>query len=163
MGRLGSLEVLTQDRSLGEPPADEDRRAAGREVLERVRENLDLLQRADRLLLKMHWEARSSLDEIAQITGMDRSTVCRRIQRLLLRLSDETYLRCARDRASFSAAELTVIRDHFLRGWSLVRISRDRPLGLYRVRAIIRRARRCAGAVQDYSVRKGEERWRSTT
>ncbi len=144
MGRLGSLEVLTRDGSLGEPPADEDRRAARRDGLERVRENLDLLERADRLLLKMHWEARSSLDEIAEILGMDRSTVCRRIQRLRRRLSDETYIRCARDRASFSAAELAVIRDRFIRGWSVARIGRDHHLGYYRVRAIVRRARRYA-------------------
>ncbi len=143
MGWLGSLEAWA---GRGPVAADEDRRAVRREDAERLRENLDLLERADQLLLKMHWEARSSLDEIAQITGMDRSTVCRRIQRLLRRLSDETYVRCARDRTSFSAAELAVIRDRFIRGWSVARISRDHHLCYYRVRAIIRKARRCAGA-----------------
>ncbi len=145
MGWLGSLEVWA---SRGPVAADEDQRAVRREDMERLRENLDLLERADRLLLKMHWEARSSLDEIAQITGMDRSTVCRRIQRLLRRLSDETYIRCARDGGSFSAAELAVIRDRFIRGWSLARISRDRHLCCYRIRAIIRKARRCAGVAE---------------
>ncbi len=143
MGRLGSLEVL---EGLEPAEADVERRAARREGIERLGERLDLLERGDRLLLKMHLEAGGSFDEIARVAGTNRSTVCRRIHRLLRRLGDETYACCARDRTSFSAAELAVIRDRFVRGRSLARIGRDHHLCYYRVRVIVRKARRCAGA-----------------
>ena len=139
MGRLGSLAVL---ESLGPVAAEADRRAARRESTERWRERLDLLEREDLLLLKMRLDAGSSLEEIAQVAGTSRSTVCRRIHRMIRRLGDETYTHCARDRASFSEPELTVIRDRFVRGLSLARIGRDHHLCYYRVRAIVRKARR---------------------
>jgi hypothetical protein len=142
MGRLGSLEVL---EGLEPAEADVARRAARRGGVERLRERLDLLEREDRVLLKMHLEAGSSFDEIARVAGTDRSTVCRRIHRMIRRLGDETYTRCTRDRTSFSAGELAVVRDRFVRGLSLARIGRDHHLCYYRVRAIVQKARRCAG------------------
>jgi len=143
MGRLGSLDVL-EGR---EPTAAEvERRIVRREGLERLRGKLELLDREDRLLLKMHLEAGSSFEEIAGVAGTDRSTACRRIHRMIRRLGDETYTRCARDRTLFGAAELAVVRDRFVRGLSLARIGRDHHLCYYRVRAIVRKARRCAGA-----------------
>lgn len=144
MGRLGSLAVL---EGLEPTEVEVERRAARRDGIERLRENLDLLDCEDRLLLKMHLEAGSSFDEIAHMAGTNRSTVCRRIHRLIRRLRDDTYARCARDRTSFSTPELAVIRDRFVRGLSLARIGRDHHLCYYRVRAIVQKARRFAGAV----------------
>jgi len=143
MGRLGSLEVL---QGLEPAAVEAQGRAARRNGVERLRESLDLLDREDRLLLKMHLEVGSSFDELARVTGTDRSTVCRRIHRIIRRLGDETYARCARDRTWFSAPELAVIRDRFVRGRSLARIARDHHLCYYRVRLIVRKARRLAGA-----------------
>ncbi len=143
MGRLGSLAVL---ESRGPVAEEADRRVVRREGFEQLRERLALLDREDRLLLKMHLEAGSTLDELAQVAGTSRSAVCRRLQRLLRRLGDETYDRCAQDRTSFSEPELAVIRDRFVRGLSLARIGRDHHLCHYRVRGIVQRAQRYAGA-----------------
>jgi len=145
MGRFASLEVL---ESVGPLEWETDRVAAQRDRVERVRAGWDLLEREDRLLLKMHLEAGSSFDEIARVTGLNRSTVCRRIQRMIRRLSDETYARCEAHRRCFSEVELAVIRDHFVRGRSLLRICRSHHLCYYRARVIVERAREFADATK---------------
>jgi hypothetical protein len=121
---------------------DVERIPARRDVVEVWRARLDLLGTEERVLLKTYLEAGSSFDEIARLTGMNRSSVCRRIHRLIRRLSDETYVRCEADRAVFGGAELAVIRDYFVRGFSVKRICRDHNLGYYRAHAIIEKARR---------------------
>jgi hypothetical protein len=141
MGRLGSLEVLER---LEPVELDVERIPARRGVVEVLRARLEWLDTEDRVLLKTYLEAGSSFDEIARLTGMNRSSVCRRIHRLIRRLHDETYARCEADGASFDKRELAVIRDHFVRGVSVKRISRDRRLGYYRVRAILQKARKFA-------------------
>jgi hypothetical protein len=72
---------------------------------------------------------------------MNRSSVGRRIQRILRRLSDRTYLACLESRDRFSDVEMDVLRDHLIRGLSLARIARDSGLCYYRVRAIVEKAR----------------------
>jgi hypothetical protein len=109
---------------------------------------LDLLDTEERVLLRTYWEAGSSFDAIARLTGMNRSTVCRRIHRLIRRLSDETYVLCEADRTRFPTSELAVIRDYFVRGFSLKRICRDHDLGYYRARVIIEKARHFARRAQ---------------
>jgi hypothetical protein len=141
MRRWGSLEALER---LEPGESDGERRPARRAAVEVLRGQLPWLDPEDRVLLKTYLEAGSSFDEIARLTGVNRSSVCRRVHRLIRRLQDETYLRCQADGVSFNPAELAVIRDHFVRGLSLKRISRDRRLGYYRVRAIVRKARACA-------------------
>lgn len=141
MRRVSSLAVL---EGLEPVEVDAERLAARREVVEVLRARLDLLGGEDRVLLKMHLEARGSFDEIAKLTGRNRSSVCRRIHRMICRLYDETYIRCAAARDRFSAPELMVVRDHFVRGLSLKRIGREHHLCYYRVRMIVARARRLA-------------------
>jgi DNA-directed RNA polymerase specialized sigma24 family protein len=123
---------------------DIERIPAKRDVVEVLRARLDLLGGEDRVLLKMYLDAGSSFDEIAKLTGMNRSSVCRRIHRMIYRLYDETYVRCEADRASFSAPELAVVRDHLVRGLSLKQICRDHNLCYYRARTIVQKARRFA-------------------
>jgi hypothetical protein len=139
MGRLGSLEVLER---LGPVELNVERMPARRKVIEVLRARLDLLASEDRALLKMYLDAGSSFDEIAQLAGMNRSTVCRRIHRMMRRLCDETYIRCQAAHGWFSEPELAVVRDHFVRGLSLKRICRDHNLCYYRVRTIVARAGR---------------------
>jgi hypothetical protein len=145
MGRLGSLEVL---EGLAPAEVDVDRIPARRDVVEVLRARLDLLGSGDRVLLKMYLDAGSSFDEIAKLAGMNRSSVCRRIHRMIHRLYDETYVRCEADRELFGEPELAVIRDHFVRGLSLKRICRDHNLGYYRARMIVEKARRFARGME---------------
>lgn len=143
MGRWGSLEALVR---LEPVAGDVERIPARREVVEVLRGRLEWLDSEDRVLLKTYLEAGSSFDEIARLTGMNRSSVCRRIHRLIHRLHDDTYACCEADGASFDEPELAVIRDHFVRGLSVKRICREHNLSYYRVRAMIQKARQFARA-----------------
>ena len=136
MGRWSHLEALERLELREE---DRVRLPRQREGVEIWRERLELLGVEDRVLLKTYWEGQSSFDEIARLLGLSRSTVCRRIHRMLRRLADETYDRC--QQGPFGEAELAVIRDHFLRGHSLRRVCRDHDLGYCRARGIVQRAR----------------------
>ena len=145
MGRLGSLEVLEgqfEETQVGRIPAR-------REVVDLLRARLDLLGGADRTLLKMYLDGGGSFDELARLAGMNRSTVCRRIHRMIRRLCDETYTLCQANRRWFSESELAIVRDHFVRGLSLKSICRDGNVGYYRARAIIARARKLARGEED--------------
>ena len=140
MGRLGSLEVLDgQFEDL-----DVCRIPARRDTMELLRTRVDLLRGDDKALLKMYLEAGSSFYQLGKLAGMNRSTVCRRIHRMIRRLSDETYPVCQANPDSFSERELAVIRDHFVRGLSVRRICREHKLAYYRVRVIVDKARRFA-------------------
>jgi hypothetical protein len=143
MGRLGNLGVWERREPV---ELDVDRIPARRDVMELLRARLDLLGSEDRILLRTYLEAGSSFDEIARLTGLNRSSVCRRIHRMIRRLCDETYARCEAQGTLFPATELAVLRDHFVRGLSLKRIGRDHHLGYYRVRAIVKKARQLARA-----------------
>jgi hypothetical protein len=122
-----------------------------RGVAQQWRERLDLLDlranlldRDDRALLQMHLEAGRGFHEIARLTGLSPATVCRRIHRMVRRLSDPTYTVCLRNQRHFSRVELDVIRDHFVRGLSLACIRRRHALGHRRVRCIIAKAHQMA-------------------
>jgi hypothetical protein len=127
--------------------------ATGRATAEQWRQTVDLLDlRAhlldgqDRVLFQMHLEAGRSFHEIARWTGLSPSTVCRRVHRMIRRLSDSTYPICLGNPRHFSPEELDVIRDHFVRGLSLACVRRRHHLGHRRLRRIIAKARQMTRA-----------------
>jgi predicted DNA-binding protein YlxM (UPF0122 family) len=117
-----------------------------RETMEVVRDRVHLLADRDRVLLTMYLENGNSFSQIARFTGLGRSTVTRRIHRIVERLRDDTYLLCVRQRGRFNELELAILKDYFVHGLSLQRIARDRKLCYYRPRATVRKARRLAAA-----------------
>lgn len=141
-------------RERGAPGAAEvgpllTRRAAAeqwRETVDLLDLRAHLLDHQDRALLRMHVEAGLSFHEIARWTGLSPSTVCRRIHRMIHRLSDPTYPICLGSPRHFTRQELDMIRDHFVRGLSLRRLCRRRHLGHRRLQRIIAKARRMTGA-----------------
>jgi len=144
MGRLGSLEALkgqVEDLEVA-------RLTARRAAMELLRTRADLLRGEDRALVKMYLEAGSSFSQLARLAGKNRSSVCRRIHRLLGRLADGTYPACRRHPHLFDERELAIVRDHFVRGISLARLCRDHQICYYRARRIVEKARRVAHATQ---------------
>ncbi len=115
-----------------------------RDAADQLRPLADLLVGDDRTLLMMYIQAGCSFHQLARLTGMNRSSVGRRIRRMIRRLSDPTYTLCMDDRWGFSDVERAVIRDHFIRGLSLKRICRDHQICCYRARVIIEKARQAA-------------------
>jgi hypothetical protein len=117
-----------------------------RDVSEILKRRADLLPPDDRALLAVYLEAGTSLSQIARLTGESKSTICRRVRRILRRLTDETYLLCLRHRDRFTRREMALLHDYFIGGLSMRRITRDRHINYYRVRAAVDRARRLARA-----------------
>ncbi|MCL5281137.1 MAG: helix-turn-helix domain-containing protein [Planctomycetes bacterium] len=151
MERANTWEV-PEEKEAGR--AEREGPVTGRETAEQWRGQVDLLDlrahlldRQDRTLLQMYLEAGLSFHEIARWTGLSPSTVCRRIHRIIQRLSDPTYPICLRHPRYFRPKELDVIRDHFVRGLSLACLRRRRHVGHRRLRRIIVKARRMARAL----------------
>jgi hypothetical protein len=116
--------------------------ATERHVMEVLRSRVAWLDGAEQALLTMYLESGSSMGQIARLTGLRRSTIARRIRKIIARLCDETYVVCLRQRGQFSEHELAIIKDHFVRGLSVRLIVDSRRVTPYRVRVTIRRARR---------------------
>jgi transposase len=150
MERIETRDILEEGES-GRAPVGP--LATGREAAAPWRTRVDLLDlrahlldRQDRALLQMHLAGGRSFNEIARWTGLSPSTVCRRIHRMIRRLSDPTYPICLGNPRQFSPQELDIIRDHFVRGLSLACVRRRHHLGHRRLRRIIDKARQTTGA-----------------
>lgn len=115
-----------------------------RDLLEILRMRADLLAGEDRTLMQMYLDSGHSFRQLARLTGSSPSTIARRIRRIAERLTDETYFGCLRRRRRFRGRELAIIRDHFVRGLSLVHISQSRNISYYTIRRTISKARRIA-------------------
>jgi predicted DNA-binding protein YlxM (UPF0122 family) len=126
--------------------SDLDRGPAQRETMELLRSRIDLLTGTDRTLIMMYLEHGNSVRQIAELAGLQTSTVARRIHRIVERLHDETFLLCLNQRDSFSELELAIVKDYFVLGLSASRISSNRNVSYYRARAAIRKARQLASA-----------------
>ena len=122
------------------PSSQEER--PGRDLRDILRLRLGLLVGEDRALMTMYLDSGHSFRQLARLTGSSPTTVARKIRKLARRLADETYPLCLRNKPEFSVLELHVIRDHFVRGLSCGRISRNRNLSYYRVRATVLKARK---------------------
>ncbi len=130
-------------RRLSKQPAERDLHCAPvqRDGVDLLRRQADWLIGVDRTLLTLYIQAGCSFQQLGRLTGMNRSSISRRIGKILRRLSDRTYLACLASRDRFSDQEMDVLRDHLIRGLSLARIARDSGLRYYRVRAIVDKAR----------------------
>ncbi|HSV98586.1 MAG TPA: hypothetical protein VLI39_00330 [Sedimentisphaerales bacterium] len=130
-------------RRLSKQPAERDlhRAPVQPDGADLLRRQADWLTGVDRTLLTLYIQAGCSFQQIGRLTGMNRSSISRRIRKILRRLSDRTYLACLASRDRFSDQEMDVLRDHLIRGLSLARIARDSGLRYYRVRAIVDKAR----------------------
>ncbi len=124
--------------------SDLDRGPARRETIELLRSRIDLLTGTDRTLVMMYLEHGNSVRQIAELAGLQTSTVARRIHRIVERLHDETFLLCLKQRDFFNELELAIVKDYFVLGLSARRISSNRNVSYYRARAAIRKARRLA-------------------
>lgn len=133
-------------RRLSKQPAELDvgRPPGPRDSVDSLKRQADLLTGLDRTLLMMYIQAGCSFQQLARLTGRNRSSVGRRIRKIIRRLSDRTYLRCQEKSEDFTDVEMAVIRDHFIHGLSLQRICGNHNLCYYRARVIIEKARRIA-------------------
>lgn len=118
--------------------------AAKQQAIEVLRMRAQLLDSEERALATTFLESRVSLYQLARLSGTSMSTIGRRIRRIIQRLSNETYSLCMKSRHCFTELELEIVCDHFVRGLSARRISRQRSVSYYSALTTIEKARRFA-------------------
>lgn len=140
-------------RRLSKQPVEMDsyRVTTHRDTVNLLKQQVDLLTGIDRTLLTMYLQAGCSFHQLGRLTGMNRSSVGRRIRKIIRRLSDPVYILCRENRSVFSDRELAVVRDHFVRGVSLRRICQMHKLCYYRARVIVEKARGVACSPDAFS------------
>jgi DNA-directed RNA polymerase specialized sigma24 family protein len=115
-----------------------------RDIAELLRSRTHLLCGSDRALLQMYLEHGNSLRQMARMAGASPGAVSRRIRRIARRLADETYPLCLAGRDEFTGRELALVRDCFVRGLPMTRVSREHGVSYHRVRAAVHKAREYA-------------------
>ena len=105
---------------------------------------IGLLTDRDRLLMTMYLKNGNSIYQISKLSGVCKSTIARRIKRLIKSLIDGEYILCLKNRQRFSGEELIVIRDYFLASMPMKMIAAKRGYSYYRVRQILIKAKELA-------------------
>jgi hypothetical protein len=121
-----------------------------RDITDLLRSRSHLLCGVDRALAQMYLEHGNSLRQIAHLAGVTPGTVSRRIRSIVRRLADETYPLCLAGRDDFTGRELAMIRDYFVRGFPMTRISLGHAVTYHRARTTIRKALRYAESLQEH-------------
>jgi transposase-like protein len=146
-------------RRLIKQPAELDlyRAPVHRDTVDLLTRQADLLTGVDRTLLMTYIQAGCSFHQLGRLTGTNRSSVGRRIRRIIRRLSDPTYTLCLECRSRFSDLEMAVIRDHLIRGHPLTQVCRDHKLCYYRARVTIEKARRVAQEIKESAAQRAAQ------
>jgi hypothetical protein len=85
----------------------------------------------------MYFELGSSCGQLAALMGVDEYKIARRILRIKKRLMECRYIMCLRNRTSFTAFEMAIAKDYFVRGLSIKNIAKKRQLSFYSTRKIL--------------------------
>jgi predicted DNA-binding protein YlxM (UPF0122 family) len=129
----------------------------GKEEVEVLRQRLGLLSGMDRALMTMYLDKGARLGQLAELLGINRTSVARRIRRLTRRLIDERYMVCVQNRSRLTPLQLRILRDHLLHGLPLRRIARNLGLSYYVVRKNMHKTFEMTTRVRQ-SVATGNER-----
>jgi len=113
-----------------------------RDRVEVLKNRASLLGGRDKALMRMYLENGNSFYQMAQLAGVNESTIARRIHKLVRRLIDGKYMACLRNREKFSKKEMKIAADYFLRGLSMRKIAAKRGWSYYSVYESMKRIRR---------------------
>ncbi len=108
-----------------------------RDELDLLRSRLNLLDGKEKVLMTMYLENGNSFWQIAQLTGVNETSIARRIHILTERLTDGEYITCLRNRDKFTRDQMTIAKDYFLVGLSMKEIAVKRRWSRYHVRETI--------------------------
>lgn len=117
-------------------------------AIDTLRLRADHLKGAERALIKMYLDG-CSYRQIADLLGINETSVLRRVRRITQRLLDDKYRFLMGFCENLSSFELAVGKDYFICGISQQGISERRLCSLYSVKKAIERVKR-------YSQRKTE-------
>ena len=100
---------------------------------------LDLLEPEEKTLIELYLKHELTVKQLAQLSGMNRGTVYRRITRLCEKLLAGGYITVLRNREQFEREELKVAYDRFLLGLGCRAIARKRNLGPRQTERIVKK------------------------
>lgn len=109
---------------------------------ELLRQRADFLSGSDKTIMKMYIEAGCTCRQIADIAGLNESTISRRIRKISARLLDGDYIFCLQHRGRFNKHELRIIKDYFLNSYSLDRTAWRNRTTVYQVKKTIDKVKR---------------------
>lgn len=108
-----------------------------RDELDLLRSRLYLFDGKEKVLMTMYLENGNSFRQIARLTGVNETSIARRIHGLTKRLIDNQYIVCMRNRKKFTRDQMNISKDYFLMGLSISKIAAKRHRSCYHVRGTI--------------------------
>ncbi len=113
-----------------------------RERIDLLRSRIYLLAGKDRLIMTMYLENGNSFRQMAELAGVNETSIARRIHKITKRLIDGEYIMCLRNRYKFTGGEMATARDYFLQGLSIKKMAMKRNLTCYRIQETLKKIKR---------------------
>lgn len=110
-----------------------------RDRIELLRSRVNLLKGKDKLLMTMYLDNSNSFRQMSQLTGINETSISRRISRIAKRLISKEYLLCLRNRNKFTITETAIAKEYFLLGLSIKKIAARRRWTYYRAYKTIKK------------------------
>ena len=108
-----------------------------RTQIDLLRSRLDLLDVKDRFLMTLYLENGHSIFKISRMTAQCETSIARRINGIIKRLTEGKYITCIKNRDKFNKHQMTIAKDYFLTGLSMREIAIKRHRSFYHVRETI--------------------------
>ncbi len=139
---MGNIYTDVAEQALGS-------KAQSRESIDILCSRVGLLGGMDRVLMTMRLRNGTSFRQIAKLTGVNETSIARRIHRLTRQLLEGEYLICLRNREVFTDLEMGIARDYFLRGLSVRAIAVRRKASRYNIQKTIKKIERLIAVIKE--------------
>jgi len=112
-----------------------------RDRIDMLQKRVNLLSGEDKTLMIMYLRNGNSCTQLSKLAGVSETTISRRINKIINRLTNGQYIKCLRNRHMFSSIELQIAKDYFLKGMSMRKISIKRNISYYHVCRYVKKLR----------------------
>jgi len=110
-----------------------------RDRLDLLHCRLDMLNGKDKVLMTMYLKNGNSFRQMAFLSGISETSIARRIHKLTERLIDSEYITCLRNRNKFTAHQLAIANDYYMRGLSMKKIAAKRRSTYYSIHKTLKK------------------------
>lgn len=148
MGRVG-VEVGSSFFGLEGSGGEVGGRRGDVAWIEFLKARAEVLGGEDRALILMYLEGRGSVGQIAELFGVNESSIRRKVGVIMGRLVGGLYMTCLRGRLQLSRLEMAIARDYLARRLSQKAIASSRGVSIYRVRKAIGKVERMVTAANE--------------
>ena len=103
--------------------------------------------------MTMYLKNGNTFSQMARLAGVNETTIARRINKIIRRLTEGEYITCLRHRQLFSRKEMKIARDYFLSGKPMKIIAEKQCSSYYRVRETIKKIQRLVELAENSKTR----------